>query len=101
MTAIPVQRQDSARALTWIEVGSVAGAAARDTVSGIACLPLQIVGSGQGSVSTRDILSELPAIAEAIGRGALRTVDARAVPLSEVAAAWQDTSDAARIVLTP
>jgi hypothetical protein len=51
-------------------------------------------------VSTRDILSELPAIAEAIGRGALRTVDARAVPLSEVAAAWQDTSDAARIVLT-
>jgi hypothetical protein len=63
-------------------------------------LPLQIVGSGQGSVSTRDILAELPAIAEAVASGALRIV-ARAVPLTDVAAVWPDTGDAARIVLTP
>jgi threonine dehydrogenase-like Zn-dependent dehydrogenase len=63
-------------------------------------LPLQIVGSGQGSVSTRDVLSELPAIAEAVGSGALR-IDAREMPLTDVATAWQDADDAARIVLTP
>jgi hypothetical protein len=51
-------------------------------------------------VSTRDILSELPAIAEAVGSGALR-IDARAVPLADVATVWQDADDAARVVLTP
>src|SRR5271168_1838501 len=63
-------------------------------------LPLQIVGSGQGSVSTRDILAELPAIAEAITSGALR-IDARGVPLRDVTSAWQDVDGTERIVLMP
>ena len=63
-------------------------------------LPLQIVGSGQGSVSTAGILAELPALADEITSGALR-IDARAVPLADVTSAWKDTDSAERIVLTP
>jgi hypothetical protein len=100
MTAIATQRADEARPLTWIEVGAVAGATADIPAAALRALPLQIVGGGQGSVSTRDILSELPAIAEAVGSGALR-IGARAVSLTEVATVWQDADDAARIVLTP
>jgi NADPH:quinone reductase-like Zn-dependent oxidoreductase len=100
MTAIATHRADEARPLTWIEVGAVAGATADIPAAALRALPLQIVGSGQGSVSTRDILSELPAIAEAVSSGTLR-IGARAVPLTEVATVWQDADYAARIVLTP
>jgi NADPH:quinone reductase-like Zn-dependent oxidoreductase len=96
MTAIATHRRDQARPLTWIEIGETADIPA----AALRALPLQIVGSGQGSVSTRDILSELPAIAAAVGNGALRT-DARAVPLSDVETVWQDADEEARIVLTP
>jgi NADPH:quinone reductase-like Zn-dependent oxidoreductase len=100
MTAIATDRRDEARPLTWIEVGAVAGATADIPAAALRARPLRIVGSGQGSVSTRDILSELPAIAEAVGSGALR-IDARAVPLTDVATVWQDADSDARIVLTP
>ena len=63
-------------------------------------LPLQIVGSGQGSVSTAALLAELPALAEEIASGALR-IDARAVPLTDVTSAWRDGDADARVVLTP
>jgi hypothetical protein len=55
---------------------------------------------GQGSVSTRDILAEWPAIAEAITSGALH-IDAREVPLRDVTSAWQDIDGTERIVLIP
>jgi NADPH:quinone reductase-like Zn-dependent oxidoreductase len=100
MTTIATHRRDSPRPLTWIEIGSVAGATAEIPSAALRALPLQIVGSGQGSVSTRDIVSVLPAIAQAVGNRTLR-IDARAKPLSDVATVWQDTRDAARIVLTP
>ena len=61
---------------------------------------LQIVGSGQGSVPTRDIVAELPGLAAAITKGAFQ-VGARAVPLADVAAAWADTSSDQRIVIVP
>jgi NADPH:quinone reductase-like Zn-dependent oxidoreductase len=99
MTAIAIHRLDRGRPLTWVEIGSVAGSHAEIPSAALRALPLQIVGSGQGSVSTRDILAELPAIATAIADGALR-IDARAVPLADVATAWHDDG-AARIVLTP
>jgi hypothetical protein len=58
------------------------------------------VGSGQGSVPTRDILAELPAIAAELTSGAFH-VDARTVPLADVEAVWNDTDTEQRIVITP
>ncbi|HXO79257.1 MAG TPA: zinc-binding alcohol dehydrogenase family protein, partial [Mycobacterium sp.] len=76
----------------------VAGAIAEIPSDVLRAFPLRIVGSGQGSVPTRDILAELPAIAEAITSGALH-IDARAVPLRDVTSAWQDFGTE-RIVFT-
>ena len=100
MTAIATNRSDDSRPLTWIEIGSVAGPTAAIPSAALRALRLQIVGSGQGSVSTAGILAELPALVTEIGSGALR-IDARAVSLADVATAWQDTDSKGRIVLTP
>ncbi len=60
---------------------------------------MQIVGSGQGSVPTRDIVAELPALANEITSGALH-IDARAVPLTDIEAAWNERNAAQRVVVT-
>ena len=83
MTAIATNRVDDSRPLTWIEIGAVVGPTAAIPSAALRALPLQIVGSGQGSVSTEGILAELPALADEITSGALR-IDARAVPLADV-----------------
>ena len=100
MTAIVVNRADPGKPLTWIEIGSVAGGDAAIPSAALRAARLQIVGSGQGSVPTRDIVSELPAIAGEITRGAFR-IDARTVPLADVEAAWTETETEQRIVFTP
>lgn len=62
---------------------------------------LQIVGSGHGSVSGRDILMELPALVKEIVRGTFR-VDVKAVPLCNVEQAWAEAVHSSeRIVFTP
>lgn len=100
VAAIVGNRSDPGRLLSWIEIGSVAGGVAAIPSAALRAARLQIVGSGQGSVPTRDILAELPAIAGEIASGAFR-VDARPVPLAEVEAAWKDTGATDRIVITP
>ena len=61
---------------------------------------LQIVGSGQGSVPTRDILAEIAALVDEITSGTIH-IDACAVPLADVETAWNDTATDQRIVITP
>jgi len=94
-------RQDRSRPLTWIEIGSVAGANAPIPSAALRSTRLQIVGSGIGSVPGRDFVKEIPKIASAVAEGAF-DVRARAVPLTDVEQAWTaaaQTSD--RIVLVP
>ena len=101
MTAVVADRSDRGKALTWIEIGSVAGTAALIPSAALRAARLQIVGSGQGSVSAREILAELPALAQEITNGTF-DIDARAMPLTEVEKAWADAIHTAqRIVLTP
>jgi NADPH:quinone reductase-like Zn-dependent oxidoreductase len=100
MAGIATHRSDRAKPLTWIEIGSVAGTSAEIFSTALRAVRLQIVGSGQGSVPTRDILAELPAIATEISSGGFE-LDARAVPLADVEVAWNDTNSEERIVITP
>lgn len=101
LAAIIPNRTDDAQQLTWLQIGSVAGLTAPIPSAALRAARLQIVGSGQGSVSTRDILAELPALAREISHGTFQ-VDARAVPLTDVEQAWADAADTSqRIVLTP
>lgn len=101
MVAIVTARTDRAKPLTWIEVGSVAGPAAMVPSAALRAARLQIVGSGQGSVSTREILAELPALAAEISAGTF-AIDAQPRPLADVTQAWADAPRTTeRIVLVP
>ena len=97
MAGIASNRTDQGKPLTWIEVGSVAGASTEIPSAALRAMRLQIVGSGQGSVPARDILAELSALATGGGF----QLDARTVPLADVEAAWNDTDADDRIVFTP
>lgn len=102
LAAVVTARADRSRPLTWIQVGSVAGPNAEIPSAALRAARLSLVGSGQGSVPTADIVAELPELAEAIAGGAL-SVHARAIPLADVASAWTQaeagTTD--RLVITP
>lgn len=100
MRAIVTNRTDPGQPLTWLQIGSVAGPTAAIPSAALRAARLQIVGSGQGSVPTRDILAELPALTAEITNGTFR-IDACPVPLTDVEAAWRDTNTEQRVVITP
>jgi NADPH:quinone reductase-like Zn-dependent oxidoreductase len=101
MVAVLTHRADRGKPLTWAQIGSVAGATAPVPSAALRVARLQIVGSGQGSVSTREYLAEFPALVEAISAGPLK-VGARPMPLAEVRQAWAAVASATqRIVLIP
>lgn len=100
MAAVVTHRADRSRPLNWVEIGSMAGTTALIPSAALRAARLQIVGSGQGSVPSRDIVAELPDLATAITSGAFQ-LDAKAVPLAGVTAAWADTSSSQRLVIVP
>jgi NADPH:quinone reductase-like Zn-dependent oxidoreductase len=100
MIAIIANRADRGQPLSWIEIGSVAGPTAEIPSAALRAARLQLVGSGQGSVSTREYLAELNVLAQEIAAGTI-DVDARAVPLADVEEAWAATDANHRIVLVP
>ncbi len=97
MVDVVSHRSDRGRPLNWIEIGSVAGPAAAIPSAALRAARMQILGSGQGSVSTRQIVAELAELATTVGRFA---INARARGLSEVSEAWAERS-ADRVVLVP
>jgi NADPH:quinone reductase-like Zn-dependent oxidoreductase len=101
MAGLVTGRADRGQPLAWIQVGSVAGSTAAVPSAALRAARLQIIGSGQGSVSTREILAELPALAQEITVGRFE-IDARATSLTDVEQAWADAAGPAqRIVITP
>lgn len=101
MVDLLTARGDRGAALTWIEIGSVAGPTAPIPSAALRSARLDIVGSGIGAVPGRDFVKELPKIAAAVSAGGL-DVRARAMPLSQVERAWALAGTTAeRIVLVP
>lgn len=92
-------RSDRSVPLTWVQIGSIAGESAPIPSAALRAARLQIVGSGIGSVSPREFIAELPELATAVTDGSL-DVQARPVPLADIARAWDDRSNE-RLVLVP
>ena len=100
MIAIITNRADRGQPLTWIQIGSVAGPTAEIPSAALRAARLQLVGSGQGSVSIREYLAELNVLAQEVAAGTI-AVDARPVPLAQVEEAWAATATNRRLVLIP
>jgi NADPH:quinone reductase-like Zn-dependent oxidoreductase len=101
LVTLATHRSDPGRPLTWIQIGSVAGATADIPSAALRATRLQIVGSGQGSVSARDIRAELDELARHVAGGTFR-ISPRTVPLTDVTAAWADAEGSShRIVIVP
>jgi NADPH:quinone reductase-like Zn-dependent oxidoreductase len=101
LTAMVPARENDSQKLTWIQVGSMSGLESPLPSAALRATNLHIVGSGQGSVSPRDILAELPGLATEVTRGGY-DIGVRAVPLSGVAAAWDEAAPSSvRFVVTP
>ncbi|GAA0281042.1 quinone oxidoreductase family protein [Cryptosporangium japonicum] len=99
MVPMLTARADRSAPLTWVQIGSVAGASAPIPSAALRAARLQIVGSGIGSVSAREILAELPELAAAVADGTI-DVRYRAVPLERIAHFWNAPADD-RVVFTP
>lgn len=101
MTALLTARADRARALRWVQIGSVAGPDLTLPSYLLRAANLHVLGSGQGSVTAAGIIAELPSLAREISSGAL-PVDALAVPLKDVEREWtRPAGPGGRVVLTP
>lgn len=92
-------RTDRSAPLTWIQIGSMAGADAAIPSAALRAGRLTIVGSGIGSVPGVDYLAELPEIASAAAEFDIRP---RVTALRDVEAAWSESVAAdERIVFEP
>ncbi|MEV4419769.1 zinc-binding alcohol dehydrogenase family protein [Patulibacter sp. NPDC049589] len=101
LPAVLGRRSDRSRPLDWIQVGSMAGLEIPLRSEWLRAARLQLVGSGQGAVPTRDIVEELPLLAAHVATDHY-AIDAVPVPLRDVHAAWTaDRPAGARTVLVP
>jgi NADPH:quinone reductase-like Zn-dependent oxidoreductase len=100
MAAIVTARADRGQPLSWVEIGSLAGTTAAIPSAALRAARLQLVGSGQGSVPTSDIVAELSDLAAVISSGAFQ-LNVKPVPLADVAAAWSAPGSHQRLVIVP
>ena len=101
IVALLTARSDRSRPLDWIEVGSVAGPTIELPSAALRSAHLRLLGSGQGSISGREYVGELPALARAIGDGSI-PVHAIPRPLADVEQVWNEPeAPGTRTVLVP
>jgi NADPH:quinone reductase-like Zn-dependent oxidoreductase len=86
MTLLPA-RADRSQALNWIQIGAMAGPTMELPSVALRSANLRIQGNGQGAVSTKGYLAELPSLIDEIASGALQ-ITPRAVSLRDVESAW-------------
>jgi NADPH:quinone reductase-like Zn-dependent oxidoreductase len=96
--AILRRRPDRGRPLTWIEIGSMAGLELTLPSEWLRAARLQILGSGQGSVPTREIAAELPGLADHLTGGGY-AINAAATALRDVETTWDGASGSTRRVV--
>jgi hypothetical protein len=87
MMALVTVRSDRSRALNWIQIGAMAGPRIELPSVALRSANFRIHGSGQGAVSTKVYLAELPSLVAEIDAGTISVI-ARALPLADVENIW-------------
>jgi NADPH:quinone reductase-like Zn-dependent oxidoreductase len=101
LVALVMARKDAGKRLDWIEIGSMAGQDIRLPSAALRAANLHLIGSGQGSVPTRNILRQLDALAAEIAKGTF-TIGTKVVALADVETVWNETAPAGkRFVFVP
>ncbi len=101
IVALLTARSDRSRAMNWIQIGFVADPTIELPSVALRSANLRVLGNGQGAVSGRPYLGELPSLVAEIDSGAI-AVTANPVPLADVEAAWTRSSPPGeRTVLVP
>jgi NADPH:quinone reductase-like Zn-dependent oxidoreductase len=101
IAALVTARSERSRALDWIQIGAVAGPTIELPSVALRSANLRIQGNGQGAVSTRAYLAELPSLVSEIDAG---TIAVRPSPaaLADVEQAWRQVdAPGERTVLMP
>jgi NADPH:quinone reductase-like Zn-dependent oxidoreductase len=99
--ALLTARDDRSRALDWIQIGAVAGPTAEIPSVALRSANFRLQGCGQGSVSPRAYLAELPPLVAEITAGTI-AVHPNPIPLSKVEEAWTSPeTPGERTVLIP
>jgi D-arabinose 1-dehydrogenase-like Zn-dependent alcohol dehydrogenase len=99
--ALLTARSDRSREMNWIQIGAVAGPAMELPSAALRSANFRLQGSGQGSVSARAYLAELPSLLAEITAGTI-AVTATTMPLADVEQIWpQPEAPGERTVLVP
>ena len=94
-------RADRSRELNWIQIGAMAGPTIELPSVALRSANFRLQGNGQGAVSPRAYLAELPSLIDEISAGTIG-VTARPVPLADVEAVWTaPETPGVRTVLIP
>jgi NADPH:quinone reductase-like Zn-dependent oxidoreductase len=101
MMALLTARSDRSRQLNWIEIGAIAGPTIELPSVALRSANLRLQGNGQGAVSARAYLAELPSLIEQIGAGTI-ALTATCKALADVEAIWgAKDAPGERTVLVP
>jgi NADPH:quinone reductase-like Zn-dependent oxidoreductase len=101
MMSLLTKRTDRSHVLNWIQIGAMAGPTIELPSVALRSANLRIQGNGQGAVSARDYLAELPSLIDEIDAGTF-SITPRSVALCDVEAAWAEHDRAGeRTVLIP
>jgi NADPH:quinone reductase-like Zn-dependent oxidoreductase len=87
IVALLTERPDRSRAMNWIQIGAIAGPTIELPSVALRSANLRLQGNGQGAVSTKVYLAELPSLVEEIDAGTI-AVKANSVPLADVEEMW-------------
>jgi NADPH:quinone reductase-like Zn-dependent oxidoreductase len=99
--ALLTKRSDRSRSLNWIQIGSVAGPTIELPSVALRSANFRLQGNGQGAVSPRAYLAELPSLVDEITAHRLK-VSTVTVGLREVESAWGRAIPAGlRLVIVP
>jgi len=95
------KRSDRSRSLNWIQIGSVAGPTIELPSVALRSANFRLQGTGQGAVSLRAYLAELPSLVDEITANGLK-VSTATVGLRDIEHAWTTTiARGQRIVVVP
>ena len=92
MAAIQSARKDASQRLRWVEVGQMAGATVQLSAALLRSKNIELIGSGFGPISPKDILTSLEHMVPMVMSGKL-TTSVLEIPLKEIEKKWDETAE--------